>query len=107
MYVILILSIFWSVYGILGLLGFQVIPEEYKGKAWTTKYIRCRGLSWIILGLPWLAVHLIAGYIRANKYVELGILIAIAIPSIIYSFAYEKKYKALLKNEQENELSET
>lgn len=38
--VILVLSIFWIGYGIVGLIGFQNIPAKYKGHSWTKDYIR-------------------------------------------------------------------
>lgn len=101
----MIMSIFWLVYGILGLLGVQVILEEYKGRTWTKSYIRCRGASWVILGIPWLFFYLIVRDMEMNKLIWLIILAAISLPSVIYSIFFERKYKAMLKSEQEDNLS--
>ena len=101
MNIILFMGIFWTRYGLLGLFGIQVIPSKFKGKSWTKKYIRSCGLSWMILGIPWLALYLIIRNMDINYYIEAAILIATAIPSIIYSAVCNKKYKAMLKNEKE------
>lgn len=106
MFTVISMGIFYLVYGVLGLLGVQVIPEEYKGKPWTKSYIRCRGISWVILGIPWLVFYLIVRDMEINKMIGVVILIAISLPSIIYSIVFERKYKALLKSEQENGLLE-
>ena len=45
MNVILIMSAFWVIYGIAGILGFQVIRSEYKGHDWTKTYVRLLGVS--------------------------------------------------------------
>ena len=37
--VLLIMSIFWIGYGILGIFGIQNIPAKYKGHSWTKDYI--------------------------------------------------------------------
>ena len=104
MFIIISLGIFYSLYGVLGLLGVQVIPSEYRGKPWAKSYIRCRGISWVIVGIPWLVFYLIVRDMEINKLICVVILIAISLPSIIYSIVFERKYKALLKNEQENGL---
>ena len=107
MFAVISMGIFYSVYGVLGLLGVQVIPSEYRGKPWTKSYIRCRGISWVIVGIPWLVFYLIVRDMEINKLILVLILIGISFPSIIYSIAFERKYKALLKNEQESGLSES
>ena len=52
MNVLLYLGIFWTLYGLAGLLGWQRINNKYKGYDWTKKYIRCLGISWLMLGIP-------------------------------------------------------
>ena len=106
MFMVISMGIFYSLYGVLGLLGVQVISSEYRGKSWTKSYIRCRGVSWVIVGIPWLVFYLIVRDMEINKLIWVVILIAISLPSIIYSIVFERKYKALLKNEQENGLAE-
>ena len=105
MFTVISMGIFYSVYGVLGLLGVQVIPSEYRCKPWTKSYIRCRGISWVIVGILWLVFYLIVRDMEINKLIWVVILIAISLPSIVYSIVFERKYKALLKNEQENNLS--
>lgn len=101
MNIILFMGIFWSIYGLLGLFGVQVIPQKFKGKSWTKKYIRSCGLSWVLLGIPWLVAYLIIRNMDINYYIVAAILIATAVPSVIYSAAYSRKYKTMLKNGQE------
>ena len=94
-------SIFYLIYGILGLFGIQIISEEYKGKAWTKSYIRCCGAMWLGLGVPWLAFYLIAHDMGLKNYVAAAIMLAISLPSFIFAVFFDKKYKAMLKNGQE------
>ena len=96
--VILMLSTFWVIYGIAGILGFQIIRSEYRGHRWTKTYVRLLGVSWLLLGVPWLLFDRIAVYTAAN--IETGllciILLALAMPSIAFTFFIDKK---ILKNE--------
>ena len=100
MMVMLFLGVFYLIYGILGLFGVQIIPSEYKGKNWTKSYIRCRGVSWMLLGVPWLVFYLTAHDMNIDIIMVI-ILVIISIPSIVFSFFYERKYKTMLKNNQE------
>ena len=102
MNVILMLSVFWTAYGIVGILGFQVIRSEYRGHRWTKTYIRLLGVSWLMLGIPWLAFERIAAYTALNIGTNLRcvILLALAMPSIAFTFFVDKKYRNILKNEE-------
>ena len=104
MNVILTMSTFWTAYGIVGILGFQVIRREYRGHSWTRSYIRLRGVSWLLLGIPWLLLNRIAAYTSVDIGTDLlcFILLVLAMPSIIIAFLVEKKYRNVLKNEQKN-----
>ena len=95
--VLLSLSIFWIVYGCVGLFGFQIIPNKYKGFDWTKSYIRFRGASWLMLGVPFLALFLAARNFEMNAVIVMLLMVILALPSIIYSFVFERKYKARLK----------
>ena len=97
MNVILIMSAFWVIYGIAGILGFQVIRSEYKGHDWTKTYVRLLGVSWLMLGIPWLLFDRIAVHTAANLLCI--ILLALAMPSIVFTFFIDKKYRNILKNE--------
>ncbi len=99
--IILIMSLFWTTYGIFGVLGFQKISPRYRGHSWTKDYIRRQGISWLLLGIPWLVFNRAA--IRFHADIAAGpqflTLLALAIPSLLFSFAQEKKYGAMVKQE--------
>lgn len=90
--VILMLSTFWVIYGIAGILDFQVIRSEYKGHDWTKTYVRLLGASWLMLGVPWLLFDRIAVHTAANIGTGLLciILLALAMPSIVFTFLSTK-----------------
>ena len=90
MNVILIMSAFWVIYGIAGILGFQIIRSEYRGHRWTKTYVRLLGASWLMLGVPWLLFGRIAVYTAANIGTCLLciILLALAMPSIAVSYTH-------------------
>ena len=103
MNVLLFMSVFWILYGIAGLLGFQNIPAKYKGYSWTKEYIRSQGLNWLILGLPWFGFYLVRKFLLAEADITTGlsivILLLLSIPAVVVSIVYEKKYKAMLAAE--------
>ena len=107
--VILMLSTFWVIYGIAGILGFQIIRSEYRGHRWTKTYVRLLGASWLMLGVPWLLFDRIAVYTAANIGTCLLciILLALAMPSIAFTCLIDKKYRNILKNEQKTPPYET
>ena len=89
------LCIFWIVYGIAGLCGFQIIDKKFKGKTWTKHYIRGLGVSWLMLGIPFLIVFLVTESMALDPTLA---YILFAIPAIIYTCIHEKKYKAMLSD---------
>ena len=91
MNVILIMSAFWVIYGIAGILGFQIIRSD----------VRLLGASWLLLGVTWLLFDRIAVHTAANIGTGLLciILLALAMPSIVFTFFIDKKYRNILKNE--------
>ena len=103
MNVLLFMSVFWILYGIAGLLGFQNIPAKYKEHRWTKDYIRSQGLNWLILGLPWLGFYLVRTFLLAEIAITAGmsviILLLLSIPALIVSIGMEKKYKTMLATE--------
>ena len=103
MNVLFFMSVFWILYGIAGLLGFQNIPAKYKGYSWTMAYIRSQGLNWLILGLPWFGFYLVRTFLLAEIDITTGmsvvILLLLSIPALIVSIGMEKKYKAMLATE--------
>lgn len=103
MYVQLTLSIFWIFYGILGLFGIQHIPNRYKGHSWTKEYIRKQGITWLLVGVPWLVFYFVRKFAIPHIEIRSGIvcliLIALSLPSLIATVIWERKYKALLSVE--------
>lgn len=101
--VLFVMSIFWIGYGILGLFGIQNIPAKYKGHSWTKDYIRKQGITWLIVGVPWLAFYFVRTLLfpdtDLNTGIELLILIVLSLPALITTIIWEKKYKALLAAE--------
>ena len=100
---LLTFGIVWTVYGAIGLLfGWQVIPKEHKGKAWTVEYIRFRALCWILMGVPWLILYFVFKSVELSFPEYAALLITAAFPGILYSFKQEKKYKKLLNEQKES-----
>ena len=101
MLTLLVMSIFYTVYGIAGLFGFQLIPEQYKGHSWTKEYKGSRGIAFLMVGVPWLLVCLLSEICLSNVSEWIMILIVglLAVPALIYAVALDRKYKALLEQE--------
>ena len=103
MQVMMFMSVFWTLYGIAGLFGIQNIPSKYKGYTWTKEYIRCQGISWLMLGIPWLIFYLVHTFYLADKNIGAGVIVLIlvlfAVPSIIYTIKWDKKFRDLLSRE--------
>lgn len=99
MNIILAMAVFWTGYGVAGLFGFQVIPGRYRGKVWTQKFVRFRGLSWIMLGTPWLALYVIIRGRNMDGRITVFLFAMCSLPSLIYTAVNERKYRLLLKNE--------
>lgn len=91
MKVVLWLSLFYIGYGIAGLLGFQVIPDRCKGKEWTKHYVRCRGISWLLIGIPWLILYWVDMGQMWPFQIRAVLIVLCAVPSIIYSVMIEKR----------------
>ena len=103
MNVLLVMSIFWIGYGILGLFGIQNISAKYKGHSWTKEYIRKQGITWLLVGVPWFSFYLIRTFaipdVDLNAGIQLLILIALSLPALVTTFIWERKYNALLAAE--------
>ena len=105
MQISMFLGIFWTLFGIAGILGFQNIPSKYKGYSWTKDYIRAQGVSKLMLGLPWLFFSMVKSLcltgIHLSGAILSLILCGLAIPSIIYMKKIDKKFNDLLAKEKE------
>ncbi len=94
--VLLGLGIFWTLYGIAGLFGFQVIPEKYQNREWTVRYIRYRGISWLMIGVPFLLLYLLLYGREMDTFIKCLLILLCGLPSIVYSFAMERNYRRKL-----------
>ena len=103
MQIVMYMSIFWILYGIAGLFGIQNIPSKYKGYSWTKEYIRSQGISWLLIGVPWFILYLVYTFCLIEMNIDRGVIvlliILLAVPSIIYTFKWDKKYRDLLAKE--------
>ncbi len=99
MEVILGLGTVWTLYGIAGLFGFQVIEEKYKNHKWTIHYIRYRGLSWLMAGILWLILGFWAYDKDLNNLVVGLLMLLCTLPSVVYPIVNERKYKKMLEKE--------
>ena len=95
MFALLAFGICWSIRGISGLLGIRPMRDDYKGKSWTESYIHHLGISDLMIGCPWLVLYIWAYYNRIEPFTVMFITVAISIPSIVYTFACDRKYKAM------------
>ena len=102
MNILLFMSVFWTLYGIAGLFGYQNIPKKFKGYSWTKEYIRLQGITWLMLGVPLLMLYLFVNHLipEENLNAELLVLsmLVLAIPSIVFTYKWEKKYEKMLKD---------
>jgi len=98
--VIFVLSCFWFIYGILGLVGIQHIPKKFRNKEWTKQYKFHQGISWLLISIPWLLLYFIDRKMMFLFELKALLIILTAIPSIVYSTVYDRKYIKLLKNEE-------
>ena len=104
MNVLMYMSLFWTLYGIAGLLGFQNIPAKFKGHSWTEEYTRKQGLTWLLLGLPYFLLSLvITRYFPEmdNRSITYAAIILLGLPAFVYSVWLDRVYKARLKKELE------
>lgn len=101
MEVILMLGIFWTAYGIAGLAGFQHIAQKYQGYSWTRKFKQSCGISWLLLGIPWIVMYVVSLNREPSPLTISVTVVLLGIPSAVYSFRMERKYKAKLSSEQQ------
>lgn len=102
MKVLLFMSVFWTLYGIAGLFGYQNIPKKFKGYSWTKEYIRLQGITWLMLGVLLLMLYLVVHYFIPEEKLNAELLVfsmlVLASPSVVFTYKWEKKYEKMLKD---------
>ena len=102
MKVLLFMSVFWTLYGIAGLFGYQNIPKKFKGYSWTKEYIRLQGITWLMLGVPLLMLYFVVHYFIPEENLNAELLVfsmlVLASPSVVFTYKWEKKYEKMLKD---------
>ena len=93
MNVLLMLGAFYTVYGLLGLAGWQRLPAPYRGHRWTGRYTRRLGVSWLMLGLPWLAVWALLRTAPPAWPVVCAVIVGVSLPSLVYTWALDRRYR--------------
>lgn len=93
---IFFMGIFWMLYGIAGLFGWTLINPNFKGYPWTKEYKRCRGISWLMIGIPCFILGCLI-LIGVNIPLAPVLLCVCGVPTIFYTHRIEKKYKAKLE----------
>lgn len=97
---ILVIGIIWTLYGLAGLFGIQKIPSKFKDKFWTKHYIRYQGISWLLLGIPWIVLDVITEDKGFGMPVMLFLILACSLPGFVYTVILDRRYTAKLKLEQ-------
>lgn len=92
------LGLFWTLYGIAGLLGFQIINGAYRHHSWTASYIRRRGISWLMIGIPWLVLYFLAHGREISRLAICLLILLCGLPSIAYTIAIDRKYGDMRKD---------
>lgn len=87
------ISAFWIVYGVLGVLGFQRIPEKYKYKSWTPDYIRMCGIADLLLGGGWIILSFVLRAVSLPLLQEMGLVLLFALPAVGYALYADRKTK--------------
>lgn len=95
----LVIGIIWTLYGLAGLFGIQKIPAKFKNKPWTLLYTRRQGISWLLLGIPWIILRLATADKGLGIPVMILLLLVCSLPSFIYAVILDQRYTAKLKQE--------
>ena len=92
---IMIIGIVSIIYGVLTLipkLGDRIIPLSLqREKAWSKRYTRYFGLSFVTLGLGWM-IWSIRFSNMESTLVRLITLCILSLPSLIFTYIYEKQF---------------
>lgn len=102
--IIFAFGIVWVIYGFAGLLGFQIsIPARAKYRTWTKRYIRSQGLSWILLGVPWIILACVANGSNMHISIKILSLVLCSVPALLYTIIHDRKYRAKINEEEKSD----
>lgn len=99
MMVIFLLGVFYTCYGIAGILGHYNIQQKFEGHSWTKEYKRACGISSIMQGLPWIVLSALQFLFSFPFYVVIFSILLFSIPSILYSIRFTRYYKQKLEED--------
>lgn len=100
-----LLAFGYLLYGVVGLFGFQKIPEDHRNKPWTKSYIRWQAVSWVLTALPLLvySFYFSSGQCMVSFGKRIGLLLLLFVPAILFEVILSRKFSRLLKGEKERE----
>lgn len=103
-----LLAFGYLLYGIVGLFGFQKIPEAHRDRPWTKSYTRWQAVSWVLTALPLLvySFYFSSGQCIVSLGKRIGLLLLLFVPTIIFEVIRSRKFSRLLKEEKEREKTE-
>ena len=92
---VLIISVFWMIYGLISFLGISTKGSKYHGRPFEKDYKKARGIAYLGVGICWLAVSFLFSRFSMSNTVQLIVLIAASLPCMIYSTKQERKYRRM------------
>ena len=94
-----LLAFGYLLYGIVGLFGFQKIPEAHRDRPWTKSYTRWQAVS----ALPLLvySFYFSSGQCIVSLGKRIGLLLLLFVPAILFEVICSRKFSRLLKGEKE------
>lgn len=96
MNIIFYLALAFVVYGICDLTGLNSVHTKHAAQPCAKKYARFRGISKLLLGIPWIIVYFLNIYFQWTTGQLILLLLVCSIPSIIYSVVIIQKFNAIL-----------
>ena len=97
--IIFLLGVFYTCYGIAGILGRYNIQQKFEGHSWTKEYKRACGISSLMQGLPWIVLSALQFLFSLPFYVVILSILLFSIPSIWYSIRFTRYYTQKLEEE--------